>query len=62
MDNNFLIAPARLAGVNLPVEEISLTSAAQIRKLEVILEELDKRLGLQDSSQIRWNIKRESCS
>ncbi|XP_071349813.1 gamma-parvin isoform X1 [Trachinotus anak] len=46
-----------LAGVHLPVDEIALTSAAQIHKLEVILEELDKRLGLQDSSQIKWNIK-----
>ncbi|KAG7230942.1 hypothetical protein INR49_024971 [Caranx melampygus] len=48
---------ASFTSVNLPVEEISLTSTAQIRKLEVILEELDKRLGLQDSSQIKWNIK-----
>lgn len=46
-----------LAGVHLPVEEISVTSIAQIRKLEAILKELDKRLGLQDSSQIKWNIK-----
>ncbi|XP_070764031.1 gamma-parvin [Enoplosus armatus] len=48
---------SRLAGVHLPVEEIALTSTAQIRKLEVILEELDKRLGLQDSSRIKWNVK-----
>ncbi|XP_022611694.1 gamma-parvin isoform X1 [Seriola dumerili] len=48
---------SRLASVHLPVEEISLTSAAQIHKLEVILAELDQRLGLQDSSQIKWNIK-----
>ncbi|XP_044048531.1 gamma-parvin [Siniperca chuatsi] len=48
---------SRLAGVHLPVEEMALTSTAQIRKLEVILEELDKRLGLQDSSQIKWNVK-----
>uniref|UniRef100_A0A3Q3VXQ4 Calponin-homology (CH) domain-containing protein n=1 Tax=Mola mola TaxID=94237 RepID=A0A3Q3VXQ4_MOLML len=48
---------SRLAGVHLSVEEIVLTSTAQIRKLEVILEELDKRLGLQDGSQIKWNVK-----
>lgn len=48
---------SRLAGVNLSVEEIALTSTAQIRKLEVVLEELDKRLGLQDSSRIKWNVK-----
>ncbi|GAA6223932.1 gamma-parvin [Lates japonicus] len=48
---------SRLAGVHLPVEEIALTSTSQIHKLEVILEELDKRLGLQDSSQIKWNVK-----
>lgn len=48
---------SRLAGVNVSVEEIALTSPAQIRKLEVILEELDRRLGLQDSSRIKWNVK-----
>ncbi|KAM9351890.1 gamma-parvin [Symphorus nematophorus] len=48
---------SRLAGVNLSVEEIALTSTSQIRKLEVVLEELDKRLGLQDSSRIKWNVK-----
>ncbi|XP_038561302.1 gamma-parvin [Micropterus salmoides] len=48
---------SRLAGVHLPVEEIALTSTAQIRKLEVVLKELDKRLGLQDSSRIKWNVK-----
>ncbi|KAM7397009.1 hypothetical protein PAMP_020008 [Pampus punctatissimus] len=48
---------ARLAGVQLPVMDIALTSKNQIQKLEVILEELDKRLGLQDSSQIKWNVK-----
>ncbi|XP_071390798.1 gamma-parvin [Centroberyx affinis] len=48
---------SRLAGVHLPVEEMALTSAAQIRKLEVILEELDTRLGLKDSALIKWDIK-----
>lgn len=57
-----LIFVGRFAGIQLPVEEIALTSNAQIHKLEVVLEELDKRLGLQDSSRIKWNIKRESRS
>uniref|UniRef100_A0A3P9HU99 Parvin, gamma n=1 Tax=Oryzias latipes TaxID=8090 RepID=A0A3P9HU99_ORYLA len=48
---------SRLAGVHLPVDEIALTTSAQIQKLEVILEELNKRLGLQDSSVIKWNVK-----
>lgn len=48
---------SRLAGVKLPVEEIALTSTAQIRKLEVILEELDRRLSQQDGSEIKWSIK-----
>ncbi|XP_034735366.1 gamma-parvin isoform X1 [Etheostoma cragini] len=48
---------SRLAGVHLSVEDMALTSPAQIRKLGVILEELDKRLSLQDSSQIKWNVK-----
>uniref|UniRef100_A0A3Q3F8W5 Gamma-parvin n=1 Tax=Labrus bergylta TaxID=56723 RepID=A0A3Q3F8W5_9LABR len=47
---------SRLAGVKLSLEEMALTSKAQIHKLEMILEELDKRLGLQDSSQIKWNV------
>ncbi|XP_013872634.1 gamma-parvin, partial [Austrofundulus limnaeus] len=47
----------RLASMDLSVEEIALSNTAQIRKLEVILEELDKRLGLQDSSPIKWSVK-----
>ncbi|KAM4618521.1 gamma-parvin isoform 2-T3 [Polymixia lowei] len=39
------------------LEEIAVTSAAQIHKLEVILEEFDKRLGLNDSTLIKWNVK-----
>lgn len=48
---------SRLAGVHLTLEDIALTSTAQTHKLEVILEELDKRLGPQDDSQIKWNVK-----
>ncbi|XP_045544090.1 gamma-parvin isoform X2 [Salmo salar] len=47
----------RLAGVLLSVEEIAVTSAAQTRKLEVILEALNEKLGLQDSSLSRWSVK-----
>ncbi|XP_075894218.1 gamma-parvin isoform X2 [Nelusetta ayraudi] len=47
----------RFSGVHLPVNEIALTSAAQIQKLQVILEELDQRLGLEDRSQIKWDVK-----
>uniref|UniRef100_A0A4W5KX00 Parvin, gamma n=1 Tax=Hucho hucho TaxID=62062 RepID=A0A4W5KX00_9TELE len=47
----------RLAGVLLSVEEIAVTSAAQTRKLEVILEALNEKLGLQDSSLTRWSVK-----
>ncbi|KAK5615432.1 hypothetical protein CRENBAI_001151 [Crenichthys baileyi] len=46
-----------LGGVKLAVEEIALTSAAQIRKLEVIMKELDERLGVPDSSLIKWDVK-----
>ncbi|XP_047239149.1 gamma-parvin isoform X2 [Girardinichthys multiradiatus] len=46
-----------LGGVKLAVEEIALTSAAQIRKLEVIMKELDERLGMPDSSLIKWDVK-----
>jgi len=42
------------------VEDVALTSHSQVRKLGLILEQLDKRLGLQDSSRIKWNVKRES--
>ncbi|CAG08634.1 unnamed protein product, partial [Tetraodon nigroviridis] len=48
---------SRLAGVHLPVEEIALSSAAQIRKLELILEELNKHLGPEDDSKLKWNFK-----
>uniref|UniRef100_A0A8C3ADX3 Parvin, gamma n=1 Tax=Cyclopterus lumpus TaxID=8103 RepID=A0A8C3ADX3_CYCLU len=48
---------SRLAGVHVSVADIALTSLAQIRKLGLILEQLDKRLGLQDGSRIKWNVK-----
>ncbi|XP_069551383.1 gamma-parvin [Brachyistius frenatus] len=48
---------ARLAGIHLTMVDIALTSVAQVRKLEVILEELNKRLGLQDCSHIKWDVK-----
>ncbi|KAK2842536.1 hypothetical protein Q5P01_012736 [Channa striata] len=48
---------SRLAGVQLAVEEMALTSTAQTRKLKVILDELDKRLGPQDNAEIEWSVK-----
>lgn len=48
---------SRLAGVHLSVEDIALTATAQIHKLEVVLVELDKKLGMQDASQTKWNVK-----
>uniref|UniRef100_A0A3P8VL18 Parvin, gamma n=1 Tax=Cynoglossus semilaevis TaxID=244447 RepID=A0A3P8VL18_CYNSE len=47
----------KLADAQLSVADIALTAAAQMHKLELVLEELDKRLGLQDSSQSKWNVK-----
>ncbi|XP_061915622.1 gamma-parvin isoform X2 [Entelurus aequoreus] len=44
---------ARLAGVHLTLEEMALTSSAQIHKLEAVLEELDKRLDQQDT---KWDV------
>ncbi|XP_049579609.1 gamma-parvin isoform X3 [Syngnathus scovelli] len=43
----------RLAGVHLPLEEIALSSSAQIRKLEAVMKELDKRLDQPDS---KWDV------
>ncbi|XP_077425654.1 gamma-parvin [Vanacampus margaritifer] len=42
-----------LAGVRLPLEEIALTSWAQIRKLEAVVGELDKRLRQPDN---KWDV------
>ncbi|XP_061761112.1 gamma-parvin-like isoform X11 [Nerophis ophidion] len=44
---------ARFAGVHLTLEEMALTASAQIRKLEAVLEELDKRLEQQDT---KWEV------
>ncbi|XP_027895359.1 gamma-parvin isoform X1 [Xiphophorus couchianus] len=48
---------ARLGNVKLDVEEISLTSSSQLRKLEAIMKELDKMLGVEDSCPIKWDVK-----
>lgn len=58
----YLASAARLAGVHLSMEEIAVTSAAQIHKLEVVLGELNNILGIRDDSFIKWNVKRESHS
>lgn len=59
-DDSPLISAARLAGVHVSAEEIAVSSTAQIHKLEVILEELDKRLGQEDGGGLKWSVKRES--
>ncbi|XP_028305584.1 gamma-parvin isoform X2 [Gouania willdenowi] len=48
---------SRLTGVHLDIGEMALTSTAQICKLEAVLKELDLRLGLKDSSRIRWDVQ-----
>ncbi|CAL8375870.1 unnamed protein product [Arctogadus glacialis] len=48
---------ARLAGVSLSVDEIAVTAAAQIHKLGVVLEEVNKRLGLTDDAMAKWNVQ-----
>lgn len=45
----------RLAGVHVPVEEIAVTSSAQIRKLELILDQLNQGLGLEEE-QTKWSV------
>lgn len=45
----------RLAGVKVPVDEIALTSAAQIHKLELILEQLNRSLGLEEEPT-NWSV------
>lgn len=57
-----LLFADRFSGIHLPVNEIALTSEAQIHKLQVTLKELDQRLGLEDRSRIKWDVKRESRS
>uniref|UniRef100_A0A087XXM3 Parvin, gamma n=1 Tax=Poecilia formosa TaxID=48698 RepID=A0A087XXM3_POEFO len=48
---------ARLGNVKLDVEEIALTGSSQLRKLEAVMKELDKMLGVEDSCPIKWDVK-----
>ncbi|XP_061679215.1 gamma-parvin isoform X2 [Syngnathoides biaculeatus] len=48
---------AHLAGVRLSLEEVALSGSAQIRKLEAVLRELDKRLD-ERRSDSRWDVSR----
>lgn len=45
----------------MAVEEIALTSAAQMSKLQLILQALNKELGFGDEadSKAKWSAKRE---
>lgn len=59
--NDYVYAPhaGRLADEHLPVEEIAVTTEAQIRKLGIILEALNNRLDVNDETA-KWSIARES--
>ncbi|KAI2648575.1 Gamma-parvin [Labeo rohita] len=46
----------RLAGVQLHVEEIALSTEAQVRKLEVIMTALNESLELNEE-ETKWNVK-----
>lgn len=46
----------RLAGVQVPVEEIALTSTAQTHKLELVLGQLNQTLGLEEE-QTKWSVR-----
>uniref|UniRef100_A0A3B3XL52 Calponin-homology (CH) domain-containing protein n=1 Tax=Poecilia mexicana TaxID=48701 RepID=A0A3B3XL52_9TELE len=48
---------ARLGNVKLDVEEIALTGSSQLRKLEAVMKELDKMLGVEDGCPIKWDVK-----
>ncbi|KAG7454752.1 hypothetical protein MATL_G00263100 [Megalops atlanticus] len=48
---------SKFTGVHLPVEEIAVTTAAQLNKLGVILEALNKSLGVGDQASRRWSVK-----
>uniref|UniRef100_A0A3P9Q1L4 Parvin, gamma n=1 Tax=Poecilia reticulata TaxID=8081 RepID=A0A3P9Q1L4_POERE len=47
----------RLGNVKLDVEEIALTGSSQLRKLEAVMKELDKMLGVEDGCPIKWDVK-----
>ncbi|KAG9280762.1 gamma-parvin-like [Astyanax mexicanus] len=49
----------RLGDVHVEVDEIALTTTAQMRKLELVLQALDQKLGLssQDDDAAKWNVK-----
>ncbi|KAI1882315.1 hypothetical protein AGOR_G00249410 [Albula goreensis] len=48
---------SQLAGIHLSVEEIAVTTTAQMRKLEVVIEALNKSLGMQDQEAQKWSVK-----
>lgn len=54
----YVLISGRLAGVQLHVEEIALSTEAQVRKLEVIMTALNESLGLNEE-KTKWNVKRE---
>ncbi|KAM9808066.1 LOW QUALITY PROTEIN: gamma-parvin [Neosynchiropus ocellatus] len=48
---------ARLAGVRLPLEEIALSSSAQVHKLQRVLRELERTLGPREDDPARWSVE-----
>ncbi|KAJ8245703.1 hypothetical protein GJAV_G00273580 [Gymnothorax javanicus] len=48
---------AQLTGVRLAVEEIAVTAAAQLRKLDLIVEALNQALGSPDQDPCKWSVK-----
>lgn len=54
----YVLNPGRLAGVQLHVEEIALSTDVQIRKLDAILTALNETLELNEETA-KWNVKRE---
>ncbi|KTG37344.1 hypothetical protein cypCar_00029809, partial [Cyprinus carpio] len=51
-----VLIPGRLAGVQLHIDEIALSTDAQVRKLEMILTALNETLGLNEE-KAKWNVK-----
>ncbi|XP_026885598.2 gamma-parvin [Electrophorus electricus] len=50
---------SKLGGLHLEVEEIAVNSAAQVRKLEAILQALNQDLGIgpETDTEAKWNVK-----
>lgn len=54
----YVLNPGRLAGIQLNVEEIALSTDVQIRKLDAILTAVNETFELNEETA-KWNVKRE---